>query len=183
MILATLSLVAAALVQQADTTRPLTAIVVRHAEKASQTERDPVLSAEGTARAAALDSALAHARVTAVIVTPYKRNIETAAAVARRFMLTPIVVPVEGGVAAHAYAVARAARAQGGVVLIVGHSNTVLPIVRALGGPTLPDLCDPSYAQIFTLTVQPNTPTAMVRSQYGTADPPAASSCPVMTPQ
>ena len=89
--------------------------VVRHAEKASETERDPVLSAAGEARAAALDSALADVRIAAIIVTPYHRTRATAAVVARRHGITPIEVPVGGGgVAAHAQAVAtEAARHQG----------------------------------------------------------------------
>ena len=65
----------------ADTVQPPTVVVVRHAEKADAS-RDPSLSEAGRARALALDSALADARVTAVIVTPYRRNAETAAPVA-----------------------------------------------------------------------------------------------------
>jgi phosphohistidine phosphatase SixA len=165
-----------------DTTRA-TVIVVRHAEKASETHRDPPLSERGVARAAALDSVLEHARVVAIIVTPYRRNLETAAPIARRHMITPTVIPVEGGVAAHAYAVAKAARGHDGVVLVVGHSNTVLPIVRALGGPTLPDLCDASYAQLFTVAPSPGGAARMIRSQYGAPDAPEAASCRSMTPQ
>src|SRR5690606_4222872 len=89
----------------ADTVQPPTVVVVRHAEKADAS-RDPSLSEAGRARALALDSALADARVTAVIVTPYRRNAETAAPVAARHGLTPIVVPVSGGVDTHAAAVA-----------------------------------------------------------------------------
>ncbi len=166
-----------------DTIRHPIVIVVRHAEKASQTDRDPALSEAGVIRAAALDSVLQHARVAAVIVTPFRRTIETAAPVATRYLLTPIVIPVEGGVAAHAYAVAQAARRFDGVVLVVGHSNTVLPIVRALGGPTLPDLCDSSYAQIFTVTVAADRSGRMIRSGYGAPDPAGPTLCPELPRQ
>ncbi|HRP08613.1 MAG TPA: histidine phosphatase family protein, partial [Gemmatimonadales bacterium] len=81
-------------------------VVVRHAEKASETERDPVLSAIGEARALALDSALAGLEISAIVVTPYQRTAQTAAVVARRHGLTPVQVPVTGGVPAHAKAVA-----------------------------------------------------------------------------
>ncbi len=160
-----------------DTIRQPTVIVVRHAEKASQTDRDPTLSAAGFLRAEALDSVLAHGKVTAVIVTPFRRTVETAALVATRYLLTPIVIPVEGGVSAHAYAVARAARGFDGVVLVVGHSNTVLPIVRALGGPTLPDLCDSSYAQFFAVSIAADGSGRLVRSQYGAPDPAGPTYC------
>lgn len=166
-----------------DTIHRPTIIVVRHAEKASQTERDPTLSDAGFIRAAALDSVLAHARVVAVIVTPFRRTVETASLVATRYLLTPIVIPVEGGVAAHANAVARAAHGFDGVVLVVGHSNTVLPIVRALGGPTLPDLCDSSYAQIFSVSVAADGSGRLVRSQYGAPDPVGPTHCAELPPQ
>lgn len=166
-----------------DTIRQPTVIIVRHAEKASQTERDPALSEIGFIRAAALDSVMLHARVTAVIVTPFRRTVETAALVATRYLLKPIVIPVEGGVAAHAYAVARAARGFDGVVLIVGHSNTVLPIVRALGGPTLPDLCDSSYAQLFAVRIDADGAGRMIRSQYGAPDPAGPTFCPELVRQ
>ena len=73
----------------ADTLRPTTIVVVRHAEKSAEPANDPALSPAGVARAAALDSALADAKVTAIIVTPYRRNAETAVPVAKRFGLTP----------------------------------------------------------------------------------------------
>ena len=117
----------------ADTVQPPTVVVVRHAEKADAS-RDPSLSEAGRARALALDSALADARVTAVIVTPYRRNAETAAPVAARHGLTPIVVPVSGGVDTHAAAVTAEAMRHGGTVLVVGHSNTVGAIVGAAVG-------------------------------------------------
>jgi phosphohistidine phosphatase SixA len=165
-----------------DTTRHPVVVVVRHAEKASETERDPALSDAGRARAAALDSSLADAHVVAILVTQYRRSVETAAPVAARHRLTPIVITTEGGVAAHAAAMARAARGYDGVVLIIGHSNTVTPIVAALGGPRLPDLCDRSYSQLFTV-IPGSGGTALLRSRFGAPDAPGAELCAGMTPQ
>lgn len=167
-------------VTPSDTSRHPTVVVVRHAEKASETERDPSLSNAGRARAAALDSALADAHLVAILVTQYRRTVETAALVAARHHLTPLVITTEGGVATHAAAMARAARHFDGVVLIIGHSNTVTPIVAALGGPTLPDLCDKNYSLLFT--VVPGS-AALLRSRFGAADPPGAESCVAMTPR
>lgn len=164
-----------------DTTRHPTVIVVRHAEKASETDRDPSLSDIGRARAAALDSVLADAHVTAIVVTQFKRTAETAALVAARHHLTPIVVATGSGGDAHAAAVAKAAMAQDGVVLVVGHSNTVPAIVHALGGPRAPDLCDKSYAQLFTVSTSPAP--AVVRSRFGVPDAPGADQCGGMAPR
>jgi hypothetical protein len=71
-----------------------------------------------------------------------------------------------------------------GVVLVVGHSNTVPAIVNALGGPKLPELCDASYATIFLLTPAANgLPVQLVRASYGAPDAPAAANCAGMTPK
>lgn len=154
-----------------------TAVVVRHAEKASETERDPVLSAIGQARAAALDSALAGAKVMAIIVTPYHRTRETAAIVARRHGLTPIEVAVAGGVPAHARAVAAEVAKHQGTVLVVGHSNTVGAIVAALGGTSdVGDLCDSEYQAMFT--VLPGG--ATVRNRFGAGNPAHLPACGAM---
>jgi phosphohistidine phosphatase SixA len=154
-----------------------TAVVVRHAEKASETERDPVLSAMGQARAAALDSVLAGAGVTAIVVTPFRRNRETAALVARRYGLTPIEVPVSGGVPAHARAVADEVARHQGTVLVVGHSNTVGAIVAALGGTAdLGDLCDSEYQALFTVLPGGST----VRTRFGAGNPEHLPVCGAM---
>jgi phosphohistidine phosphatase SixA len=152
----------------ADTLRPLTVVVVRHAEKAAAPANNPPLSPAGVARAAALDSALADAKVSAVLLTPYLRNSETAAPVARRFGLTPMVVPItpQGGVKLHALAMAAKARELGGTVLIVGHSNTVGAIVEALGGPKVGDLPESEYTQMWTVVVGEGG-VRVVRSRFG----------------
>lgn len=154
-----------------------TAVVVRHAEKASETDRDPVLSAIGQARAAALDSVLAGARITAIVVTPFHRSRETAAMVARRHGLTPIEVPVSGGVPTHARAVAAEVARHQGTVLVVGHSNTVGAIVAALGGTAdVGDLCDSEYQTIFTVMPGGNT----VRTRFGGGNPAHLPACGAM---
>ncbi len=183
MILALLLALAAPI--QADPLTPPTVVVVRHAEKADAS-RDPDLSAAGYARAFALDSALIDAPVSAIIVTPYKRNTETAAAVAKRHGITPIVVPVTGGVEAHAKAVAAEVRRHSGTVLVVGHSNTVGAVVKALGGTaTIGDLCETAYQWMFLVRPagQGSGPTMTVRSRYGAADPPGADTCAGMSPK
>jgi phosphohistidine phosphatase SixA len=159
---------------------PPLVILVRHAEKVDES-RDPALSAAGVARAAALDSALAGYPIRTVIVTPFERTRATAAPLARRLDLIPIEIPVTGGVAAHARAVAEAALAAPGPVLVVGHSNTIGPIIAALGGGShIGDLCDSEYQSLFLL--QPGgtgKPAMVIKARYGAADP-VATGCPVM---
>jgi len=164
--------------------QPSLVVLVRHGEKQPTPTDDPSLSEAGMARATALGVALAHVTPGTIIVSTRKRTVETAAAVIAATLLTPTVISLDGGGATHIRAVADAVRQAKGVVLVVGHSNTVPAIVAALGGPKLPDICDASYATLFLLTpAQGAMPAQVIKAQFGAADPPGAASCPGMIPR
>lgn len=107
-----------------------TFIVVRHAEKASATEKDPSLSDRGRARAEVLASMLAPARVTRLVATPYKRTQETLAPLAGKLGLPVEVRPADK--TADLLSELRGA-ADGAVIVVASHSNVVPMIVRELG--------------------------------------------------
>ena len=173
---------------------PTLVLLVRHAEKAGPTGDVP-LSPAGVARAESLAAALADARVTAIVVTPTVRTRATARPLAAARGLTPEEVALGATVDAHAAAVAAAVRRHsGGVVLVVGHSNTVPAIVAALGGPRLPELCDGEYSNLFVLSLDaggaggdggnaPPAATRLVRSRYGASDASGAGECRAMGPR
>ena len=164
--------------------QPSLVVLVRHGEKQPTPADDPSLSEAGVRRAAALDSALRDLTPSTIVVSTRKRTLETAAVVARRTGITPTVIPLDGGGAAHIRSVAEAVRRASGTVLVVGHSNTVPAIVTALGGPRLPDICDASYATMFLLTpAREDKPAQVVRAHYGLADTVGADQCPGMTPR
>lgn len=130
-------------------------ILVRHAERATEPAGDPALTPAGEQRAQALVPALAGLRVNTILTTQFRRTRDTAAPLAQALGVQPRVVDAKG--AAHVQAVADAVRAQSGVVLVVGHSNTVTAVLAALGGPKLADLCETSFHHAFVLqpAVQP----------------------------
>jgi len=147
-------------------------VLVRHAEKQTEpASDDPALSAAGQRRAQQLADALQDADIGAIITTQFKRTQATAAPLASKRGLTPQVIAAGAG-ESHIAATAAAVREQSRGVLVVGHSNTVTAIAKALGGPTLPNLCDSSYGHVLLLQLQP-TPVRMLRLRYGEADPPA----------
>jgi broad specificity phosphatase PhoE len=167
---------AAAAPAAASAERPTLVLLVRHAEKAAAPAGDPPLTEQGTARAKALQAALADAGVRHVIATSFRRTVDTARPLAEALGLTPEIVPVAGG--DHLKAVADAVRRHAGeVVLVVGHSNTIPGIIGALGGPRLPDLCDAEHANLFVLALPAQGKPSLVRGQYGPADPANASGC------
>lgn len=151
-------------------------VVVRHGEKAPLPANDPVLSEAGQARAVALDAQLRDLPITDVVVSQLQRTQLTASVLIARTKATVHVVPIgPEGVPAHVKAVADTVRAimttYGHTgVLVVGHSNTVTPIVRALGGPAMPSLCDSQYSRLFTLRSSAGSEVKLQRSNYGAAD-------------
>ena len=157
--------------------QPSMVVLVRHGEKATEGGNDPSLSDAGRARARALADALAMTTPTTIIVSSLKRTAETAAVVSAKTGVVPTVIAIGSG-ASHVADVAAAVRKASGVVLVVGHSNTVPAIVTALGGPKLPDICDSSYATMFVLTPGVGgTAAQVVLAHYGVADGPMPAAC------
>jgi len=135
-----------------------TVIVVRHAERADggaaantgMTDKpaDPPLSAIGEARAAKLATMLAEAGVTAIYTTEFKRTQDTAKPLATKLGLKSVAIA--GKDTPGLIARVRKDNAKD-VVLIVGHSNTIPEIIKALTGKTV-TMRDEEYDAMFVLT-------------------------------
>ena len=135
-----------------------TVIVIRHAERADggagatagMTDKpvDPPLSAAGEARAAKLAAMLAETGVNAIFTTEFKRTQDTAKPLASKLGLKSVTVSAkdtEGLIAR-----IRKDHAKG-IVLIIGHSNTVPDIVKAFTGKVI-TMRDEEYDAMFVLT-------------------------------
>lgn len=158
---------------------PSIVIFVRHAERAATPANDPDLTPAGHERALALVDAVRDAKVQVVIHTPLVRTRDTALPVARHFGLTPEVVPITRGVP-HAEAMAEAIQKHHGkTIVVVGHSNTIMQYIAALGGPRRADLCDHQYNGLYTLALI-HGEAYLVEGQYGGPNPPAAPGCATM---
>jgi broad specificity phosphatase PhoE len=159
-----------------------TVILVRHAEKGDAPANDPGLTEAGAARARALLAIARDAGVTAVITTQFARTRETARPTAEALGITPEVARAGGSAAQHAQDVARMVQAHaGGVVLVVGHSNTIPAIVTALGAPQPPPICDSEYDDLYVVTLIPNASARVIRARYG-APSPVDAGCGAMKP-
>ncbi len=137
-----------------------TVIVVRHAEKAADGTKDPSLTPEGAARAARYAAEFGAAGLAAVYATPFKRTQETAAPVAAAAGLA-IVTADPKDVAALAEAIEDQHR--GERVFVVGHSNTIGPIVQALGGEAPAEVADTEYDNVFIVSVPRVGPATTLR--------------------
>lgn len=154
LVIALLALVACA---TAHAPAPPAIYVMRHLNTPAG-ERDPDLLPEGRRTASLLAGWFERerARPVAIYVSDYKRTRQTAAPLAARLGLTPILYdPADTpGLIARV----RAAR---GPVLIVGHSNTVPDIVAGLGGTRPAPLVHEDFGDIWR--VGPNGVTQRLR--------------------
>ena len=145
-----------------------TVVLVRHAEKAAEPAADPGLTPQGEARAQALAEVLKDARVTAVITSPLQRTVRTAAPLSAGARVQSRAVALTAGADAHAKAVAALARAAppDATVVVVGHSNTLPLIARALGQAQPEPIPDCRYDGLWVLRLGTAAP-AVIAGRYG----------------
>jgi 2,3-bisphosphoglycerate-dependent phosphoglycerate mutase len=142
-----------------------TIFVVRHAERADAgvgavtMKADPGLSEAGRARAATLVAMLKDARIQQIFVTEYKRTQETAAPLAKASNLVPIVVQ-----ASDTAGLAARLRQGGGNALVIGHSNTVPQVLKALGIDEPVTIGDGDYDNLFVVTA--GEPPSLIRLHF-----------------
>jgi broad specificity phosphatase PhoE len=149
------------------TREAVVAVIIRHAEKAAEPEDDPPLAEAGRTRAAELARMLAGSGVSALYASDRRRTQETVQPLAERLGLTPRVVPA-GDTAAVAEQIRQHA---GGLVVVAAHSNTVGPIIEALGGGPIPPIDDGDYDDLFVVTVLAPGKARVLRLSYGLPTP------------
>lgn len=127
--------------------------IVRHAEKSDAAGGDPKnpdLSEAGRTRAEALAHALRDADITAVFATEFKRTQQTAAPVAHAATLETAVVPAKDTAD-----LAQQLRESHGNALVVGHSNTIPELIKALGCDASVTLGEADYDNLFVVITGP----------------------------
>ncbi len=128
-----------------------TLYLVRHAEKAAAPANDPPLTAAGQQRAQALLDTLRGKKIRFIYSTNTLRTRSTAEPLSQ-----VIGIPIQPYTTDTLWEVARRlAKLRGGNALIVGHSNTMLPLLNQLPvthqKKTIPDT---DYDNLFVVTVK-----------------------------
>lgn len=127
-----------------------TYLLVRHAEKASDDPRDPSLSSAGADRARRIAGSLHGLPLRAVYATAYRRTQQTAEPAARDHDLRVHTYDAN----ASPEAVAAQLRAlPAGMVLVVGHSNTIPQLAAALCVCTVAPIADNEFRRRITVRV------------------------------
>lgn len=124
-----------------------TIFIVRHAEKAGGD--DPDLTKTGRARAESLATVLKDTGITAIYTSEVKRTKKTAAPAAKALHLEPVVIPADD----RAALVAKLQNSSGNA-LVVGHSNTIPDIIKALGIATPVKIADNDYDNLFLVVLE-----------------------------
>ena len=139
-----------------------TVLVVRHAERANSSSTSPISDPEGRNRAKALAHVAREAGVSAIYATEYLRTQQTAQPLADQLGLpidTSFTDPsalAEGILREH----------RGDTVLVVGHSNTVGPIIEALGGDPIDPIGASEFDNLFLVIRHRRGTTHTVHLKY-----------------
>lgn len=140
-------------------------VLVRHAEKLDGD--DPDLTDAGRARAEALSHALSAWPVEGIYVTRYLRTQATAVPLADRLGIEAEVVDA-GDVAGLAERIGMERRA---AVVVVGHSNTVPALIRALGVADVPEIPESRYDDLFLVRMDEEGAASLIHMKYGAPSP------------
>jgi broad specificity phosphatase PhoE len=127
--------------------------LVRHAERADagtpaakMAGADPELSDAGKARAASLAALLKDAKITAIFTTEYKRTRDTAQPLAAATGVAAAVVDSKD-----AASLIDKVKASAGNILVVGHSNTLPDVIKALGVGEPVSIADDQFDNLFVV--------------------------------
>ena len=144
--------------------------VIRHAEKQSESNDPPTpLSEAGTARAQRLAQMLKDAGVTAILSTDTVRTRSTAEPLARmRGIPVEIYAANNAQGAVDPGILVRTLREHHAkdVVLVVGHGNTVGPLLAALGCPGEVRIGSAEYDNLFVVVPRTGRPPELLRLKY-----------------
>lgn len=146
--------------------------LVRHAEKqaadaAQMNSSNPDLSAIGVSRAAALAKVLKPYPLNTIYSTNYKRTLATATPLAAQLKLTPVVYDARD---LTVIATKALQENKGRQALIVGHSNTLIPVIKALNAEVpFAELTDNDYDMLFKVVIDENGKAKLTIGHYGDA--------------
>lgn len=159
--------------------------IVRHAEKSTNPPKDPDLTEEGRLRAQNLAGNLRKSKIRSIYTTETRRTMQTAEPLSLQESL-PIQHYKNDTLLKFLYRVLDAEQN----ALIVGHSNTVLPMLTELGlKPTIKEIPDNDYDNLFIVTLKSKDGTGgynlkLKQTTYGKKSPSVSdTSRPVMSPK
>jgi phosphohistidine phosphatase SixA len=152
-----------------------TIFLVRHAEKGAAQTNDPDLTESGRKRAEELAHVLKDANVKAIYTSQVIRTQHTAEPLATALGITITAIPVQMSISNPREVSQESIRGitdkiyshSGENALIVGHSNTIPEIIRALGGDHIPTIDETAYDDLFVVTMYTHEKSIVTHLNYG----------------
>ncbi|HET9529157.1 MAG TPA: phosphoglycerate mutase family protein [Blastocatellia bacterium] len=152
-----------------------TLFLVRHAEKAATPPEDPPLLESGNRRAQQLGRILMKAGIKAIYTSQYLRTKQTAEPLAKNLGIESTVIrirmsannPREISQESMKEIAEKVYERAGENALIVGHSNTIPEVIRALGGDVVPTIDEKEYDDLFVVTVYAKGKAKVTHLKYG----------------
>jgi phosphohistidine phosphatase SixA len=145
-----------------------TVFLVRHAEKASEPAQDPPLLEIGNTRAKELAQVLSKTEIKAIYTSELLRTKQTAEPLARLLNLETTTIPIKNNLQKSFQEIAkRIFDKPGENVLVVGHSNTVPEIIKALGVDRNFIIEDNEYNNLFIVTIFSKGKPQVIQLKFG----------------
>jgi broad specificity phosphatase PhoE len=142
---------------------PITTVfLVRHAEKAESPADNPPLNETGLWRAQVLAHTLGKAGIMAIYTSQFLRTQQTAEPLAKQLGITPTVMTLtpnptnpreisSQSILAIVQDIQR--RHAGETVLVVGHTNSVPPVIRMLRATPVPVIDELTFDNLFVMSI------------------------------
>jgi broad specificity phosphatase PhoE len=141
--------------------------LVRHAEKVTTdpSNKDPLLTENGQKRATDLAKKLKKKKITAIYSTDFQRTKLTAKPLSDKLKIDTKIYNAK---LLKEFTSSVLKENTGGNILIVGHSNTVLETIEALGGKRpFTEITEQDYDYFFTVNIEENGTVKVAFEHYG----------------
>lgn len=123
--------------------------LVRHAEK--HPGHDSTLTPEGLRRAGRLYQLLKDSSIQRIYTTPYRRTVQTGDSLRIRLGIDTVIYRPDSTGESLLYEISRRGD-WGKHILVIGHSNTLLPLIRSFNAkPDIDSIADKDYGNLFII--------------------------------
>jgi phosphohistidine phosphatase SixA len=142
-----------------DDFKATTVFLVRHAERADAPREDPPLTEAGTSRAQLLARMLGKSGIKSIITSQYLRAKATAEPLAKQLSITSVAIMLKNSAPrvvspeSIQEIVEKIYQRPGENALVIGHSNSVPDVIKALGGDVVPIIDEKEFDDLFVVTV------------------------------
>jgi broad specificity phosphatase PhoE len=151
-----------------------TVFLVRHAERAATPREDPPLVEAGIARSQALARVLGKAGIKVIYTSQFLRTKQTAEPLAKQIGIESIPIalkmsaknPREVSQESVKEMAEKIYQRAGENALIVGHSNTIPEVIKALGGGVVPVVDEKEFDDLFVVTVYAEGKASVTHLKY-----------------